>query len=203
MLDITRLEQINRCTMLGAYLRPFFKPFDPSWSGKARLANMLFSLFQPIMFRAGCWAIFKYRFELRLTAAFFDVCAAALLDRVDHVFLRQQVAPLHRAHRRSAPNRLRRTPSGKDHQPSHSCQRRREDASAGRSKIHHRRGPTRELRFPVRLMSLLSRPDLASPGHGAQHRGWEERGHAQHREHGEFRTFPAASTVTDRLPAGF
>jgi hypothetical protein len=25
--------------------------------------------------------------------------------------------------------------------------------------------------------------------------GWEERSHAQHREHGEHRTFPAASTV--------
>jgi hypothetical protein len=32
-------------------------------------------------------------------------------------------------------------------------------------------------------------------GHGAQRRGWEERGHAQHREHGEHRTFPAVSTV--------
>jgi hypothetical protein len=44
-------------------------------------------------------------------------------------------------------------------------------------------------------MNLLSRPDLASPGHGAQRRGWEERSHAQHREHGEHRTFPAVSTV--------
>jgi len=41
-------------------------------------------------------------------------------------------------------------------------------------------------------MSLLSRPDLASPCHGAQRRGWEERSHAQHREH---RTFPGVSTV--------
>ncbi len=52
-----------------------------------------------------------------------------------------------------------------------------------------------ERSFPVRPMSLLSRPDLAHPGHGAQRRGWEERSHAQHREHGEHRTFPAASTV--------
>ena len=44
-------------------------------------------------------------------------------------------------------------------------------------------------------MNLLSRPDLGSDGLGAQRRGWEERSHAQHREHGEHRTFPAASTV--------
>ena len=31
--------------------------------------------------------------------------------------------------------------------------------------------------------------------HGAQRRGWEERSHAQQREHGEHRTFPAVSTV--------
>src|SRR4029077_18755345 len=30
-------------------------------------------------------------------------------------------------------------------------------------------------------MSLLSRPDLAYPGHGAQRRGWEEQSHAQPR----------------------
>jgi hypothetical protein len=42
---------------------------------------------------------------------------------------------------------------------------------------------------------LLSRPDLASLGRGAQRRGWEERSHAQHREHGEHRTFPVVSTV--------
>jgi hypothetical protein len=34
-------------------------------------------------------------------------------------------------------------------------------------------------------------------GHGAQRRGWEERSHAQQREHGEHRTFPAVSTVAD------
>ena len=34
-------------------------------------------------------------------------------------------------------------------------------------------------------------------GRGAQRRGWEERSHAQHREHGEHRTFPVASTVAD------
>jgi len=50
---------------------------------------------------------------------------------------------------------------------------------------------------------LLSRPDLASPGHGAQRRGWEERSHAQQREHGEHRTFPAVSTVARSLPVGF
>jgi len=44
-------------------------------------------------------------------------------------------------------------------------------------------------------MSLLSRPDLGSDGRGAQRRGWEERSHAQQREHGEHRTFPAVSTV--------
>src|SRR5215813_10880016 len=31
-------------------------------------------------------------------------------------------------------------------------------------------------------MSLLSRPDLGTDGHGAQRRGWEERSHAQQRE---------------------
>ena len=38
-------------------------------------------------------------------------------------------------------------------------------------------------------------PTWHHPGHGAQRRGWEERSHAQQREHGEHRTFPAASTV--------
>jgi hypothetical protein len=38
-------------------------------------------------------------------------------------------------------------------------------------------------------------PTWRSDGRGAQRRGWEERSHAQHREHGEHRTFPAASTV--------
>jgi hypothetical protein len=52
-----------------------------------------------------------------------------------------------------------------------------------------------KLSFAVRSISLLSRPDLASLCHGAQRRGWEERSHAQHREHGEHRTFPAVSTV--------
>ena len=52
-----------------------------------------------------------------------------------------------------------------------------------------------KLSLPVRSMNQLSRPDLASPDHGAQRRGWEERSHAQHREHGEHRTFPAVSTV--------
>jgi hypothetical protein len=50
--------------------------------------------------------------------------------------------------------------------------------------------------------SLLSRSDLV-PGHGAQRRGWEERSHAQHREHGEHRTFPAVSPVAGWKPAGF
>ena len=53
----------------------------------------------------------------------------------------------------------------------------------------------RKRSFPVRSMSLLSRPDLATAGDGAQRRGWEERSHAQHREHGEHRTFPVVSTV--------
>src|SRR5437764_12744839 len=93
--------------------------------------------------------------------------------------------------------------------PQQACQRRREDASAGRSKNASRAERRRvvtgtwrstgqgqpKLSFPVRSMNLLSRPDLASPGHGAQRRGWEERSHAQHREHGEHRTFPAVSTV--------
>jgi hypothetical protein len=33
--------------------------------------------------------------------------------------------------------------------------------------------------FQFDPMSLLSRPDLGSLGHGAQRRGWEERSHAQ------------------------
>ncbi len=37
------------------------------------------------------------------------------------------------------------------------------------------------VRFPVRPPSLLSRPDLARRGHGAQRRGWEERSHPQPR----------------------
>jgi hypothetical protein len=38
-------------------------------------------------------------------------------------------------------------------------------------------------------------PTWDHAGHGAQRRGWEERSHAQHREHGEHRTFPVVSTV--------
>jgi hypothetical protein len=45
------------------------------------------------------------------------------------------------------------------------------------------------------INELLSRPDLANSGRGAQRRGWEERSHAQQREHGEHRTFPAVSTA--------
>jgi hypothetical protein len=63
----------------------------------------------------------------------------------------------------------------------------------------HSRGTARQgdakLRFPVRLISLLSRPDLATDGRGAQRRGWKARSHAQQYEHGEHRTFPVASTV--------
>jgi hypothetical protein len=33
--------------------------------------------------------------------------------------------------------------------------------------------------FPVRSKSLLSRPDLAPPGRGAQRRGWEKRSHPE------------------------
>jgi hypothetical protein len=64
-------------------------------------------------------------------------------------------------------------------------------------KMHQggRRAGHSEHRFPVRLMSLLSRPDLGTGGRGAQRRGWEERSHAQQREHGEHRTFPVVSTV--------
>jgi 1-acyl-sn-glycerol-3-phosphate acyltransferase len=51
-------------------------------------------------------------------------------------------------------------------------------------------------------MNLLSRPDRHHPGHGAQRRRWEEQSHAQHREHGEHRTFPAVSTVASRRPPG-
>jgi hypothetical protein len=63
--------------------------------------------------------------------------------------------------------------------------------------MHHRVAEQRhsKLRFPVRLMSLLSRPDLGTDGHGARRRGWEERSQAQQREHGEHRTFPVVSTV--------
>src|SRR5215831_13249847 len=88
------------------------------------------------------------------------------------------------------------------------CQRRREIASAGRSKNASRlrrraalfRSVTSKLSFPVRSMNLLSRPDRHPPSHGAQRRGWEEQSHAQYREHGEHRTFPAVSTVASLLP---
>ena len=49
-----------------------------------------------------------------------------------------------------------------------------------------------ERRFPVRSKSLLSRPDLALRGRGAQRRGWEERSHAQQREHGDGHCVPIA-----------
>jgi hypothetical protein len=70
-------------------------------------------------------------------------------------------------------------------------------------KMHRRAGKKNALRrvascnaaFPVRLISLLSHPDLGTDGRGAQRRGWEDQSHAQHREHGEHRTFPAVSTV--------
>jgi len=84
------------------------------------------------------------------------------------------------------------------------CQRRREDASAGRSKNASRGLPS--IALPNWLsclidVSLLSRPDLGTDGRGAQRRGWEERSHAHPGldpgEHGEHRTFPAASTVAD------
>ena len=75
------------------------------------------------------------------------------------------------------------------------CQRRREDVSADRSKNASRTGGQLERSFPVRLMSLLSRPDLGTDRRGAQRRGWEARSHAQQREHGEHRTFPVVSTV--------
>jgi hypothetical protein len=61
-------------------------------------------------------------------------------------------------------------------------------------KMHH--GRLAEVRFPVRLVNELSRPDLGCDGRGAQRRGWEARSHAQRSEHGEHRTFPAASTVS-------
>ena len=84
------------------------------------------------------------------------------------------------------------------------CQRRRENAPAGRSKIAlHRRmaadaqhSVTPNAAFQFDLMSLLSRPDLATSWlPDAERRGWGGAEHAQHREHGEHRTFPAVSTV--------
>jgi hypothetical protein len=50
-----------------------------------------------------------------------------------------------------------------------------------------------QLSSSINEPAFPSRPGI--PGHGAQRRGWEERSHAQHREHGEHRTFPAVSTV--------
>src|SRR3954466_3459414 len=49
--------------------------------------------------------------------------------------------------------------------------------------------------FRFDLRACFPVPTWHCPGRGAQRRGWEERSHAQHREHGEHRTFPAASTV--------
>jgi len=97
------------------------------------------------------------------------------------------------------------------------CQRRREDASAGRSKNASRAERRRVVRRYValdrsgsaqtQLSSSINEPAFpsrpASPGHGAQRRGWEERSHAQHREHGEHRTFPAVSTVAGGCQPGF
>ena len=95
------------------------------------------------------------------------------------------------------------------------CQRRRENGPAGRSKIasqpdgraaaearhsFNQRHP--ELSFSVGSKEPAFRPTWQPGGHGAQRRGWEEQSHAQHREHGERRTFPAASTVA-ALPVGF
>src|SRR6266446_2177756 len=85
------------------------------------------------------------------------------------------------------------------------CQRRREDASAGRSKNASRTGvrgdgglvrsghPNSAFQFDQRACFPV--PTWHHAGHGAQRRGWEERSHAQHREHGEHRTFPVVSTV--------
>jgi hypothetical protein len=72
-------------------------------------------------------------------------------------------------------------------------------------KMHHEAGcgwcgrDTLNSAFRFDFVNLLSRPDLACAGRGAQRRGWEERSHAHPGldpgEHGEPRTFPAASTV--------
>jgi len=79
---------------------------------------------------------------------------------------------------------------------------RRKNTSRAEIEVWPPRSVAPKLSFPVRSVSLLSRPDLASPGHGAQRRGWEERSHAQQREHGEHRTFPVVSTVARSLPVG-
>ena len=78
---------------------------------------------------------------------------------------------------------------GQDHER---CQRRRENAPAGRSKIasdgwegaaagarHSFKQPHPGLSFPVRSNepAFPSRPGIL--GHGAQRSGWEERSHAQ------------------------
>jgi hypothetical protein len=91
---------------------------------------------------------------------------------------------------------------------SEGCQRRRDNASAGRSKNASRTGEgRRRMRgtrsigvspnsaFQFDRLACFPIPYAAHPGHGAQRRGWEEPSHAQHREHGEHRTFPAVSTV--------
>src|SRR5437660_5057195 len=62
--------------------------------------------------------------------------------------------------------------------------------------IMHRDGPP----AGAPLSSSIDQPAFPVPtwhhlSHGAQRRGWEERSHAQQREHGEHRTFLAVSTV--------
>src|SRR5437660_4932660 len=62
--------------------------------------------------------------------------------------------------------------------------------------IMHRDGPP----DGAPLSSSIDQPAFPVPtwhhlSHGAQRRGWEERSHAQQREHGEHRTFLAVSTV--------
>jgi hypothetical protein len=67
-------------------------------------------------------------------------------------------------------------------------------------KMHHGRALVQAASPPTQLSSSIDGACFPVPtwhhvGHGAQRRGWEERSHAQHREHGEHRTFPVVSTV--------
>jgi hypothetical protein len=56
--------------------------------------------------------------------------------------------------------------------------------------------PQTQLSSSINEPAFPSRPDITA-GTARSVRGWEERSHAQQREHGEHRTFRAVSTVAD------